>query len=130
MLIDPKSNVPIFRQIVDQIRDAIDAGVYRPGEALPSLRALALEVRVNPNTVQRAYEELDREGVVESRRGLGVFVRDRGAATARNGAERRASSNFTAAISAALAAGVTPTRVRELFESALGTGLKRARKVR
>ncbi len=73
MIIDPKSHVPIYRQIVEQVRSAIDAGVYRPGEALPSLRALAVEIRVNPNTVQRAYEELDRQGVIESRRGLGVF---------------------------------------------------------
>jgi len=130
VLIDPKSNVPIFRQIVEQIRDAIDAGVYRPGESLPSLRALALEIRVNPNTVQRAYEELDREGVVESRRGLGVFVRDRGAASVRNAAEKRAAASLSETIANALSAGVTPTRVRELFESALQGGLKRARKVR
>ena len=72
--ISQDAGIPIYRQIVEQVRDSIDAGVHRPGEALPSLRALAVEIRVNPNTVQRAYEELEREGLVESRRGRGVFV--------------------------------------------------------
>jgi GntR family transcriptional regulator len=74
MLIDPKSSTPIFRQIADQLRRAIDSGVYKPGEQLPSLRAMAVDIKVNPNTVQRAYDALEREGVVETRRGIGIFV--------------------------------------------------------
>ena len=64
MTIDPHSHLPIYLQIADEIRAAVAAGIYRPGEALPSLRAMAVEIHVNPNTVQRAYDELEREGLI------------------------------------------------------------------
>lgn len=128
MIIDPKSNVPIFRQIADQMREAISAGVYETGEALPSLRALAVEIRVNPNTVQRAYDELEREGVIESRRGLGVFVVDRKRLTARGRAEKRVAKSLQDVVSKGLADGVTPVRMRELLESSLQTELQSASK--
>ncbi len=128
MIIDPKSNIPIYRQIVSQVRDSIDAGVYRAGEALPSLWALAVEIQVNPNTVQRAYEELEREGVIESRRGIGVFVVERQGKAARKKREREVVAVFQRGIDAALAAELQPVRIRELFESALSSGLASARK--
>ena len=84
-----QSGEAIYRQIVEQTRDAIDAGVYRPGEALPSQRALATEIRVNPNTIQKAYDELERLGIVEARRGLGMFVLDRQSKAARGKIGRR-----------------------------------------
>ena len=71
MQLNPKSHVPIYQQIVDGIRSSIAAGIFRPGEILPSVRVLAVDAQVNPNTVQRAYEELERQGVIESRRGRG-----------------------------------------------------------
>ena len=80
--IEPHSHVPIYLQIVEYLRSAIAAGVYRPGEALPSLRALALDLKVNPNTVQRAYDEMDRQGLIKSQRGVGMFVAERGARSA------------------------------------------------
>ena len=89
MLIDPKSPVPIFQQIASQVRQRIAAGVYRANESLPSLRSLAAEIKVNPNTVQKAYDELTREGLVESRRGSGLFVVDRSAAGGTTGDEKR-----------------------------------------
>ena len=128
MFIDPKSNTPIYRQIVSQMRDAIDAGVYRAGESLPSLRALAVDIRVNPNTVQRAYDELEREGVIESRRGVGVFVVDRQGKAARKKQEREVAALFLQGVDAALAAKMQPVRIRELFESALRSGIAGARK--
>lgn len=130
MLIDPKGNTPIYRQIVDQTRDAIEAGVYRTGEALPSLRALAVEIRVNPNTVQRAYDELERLGIIESRRGVGVFVVEHGGRAARGKQEKETIEVLHRAISVGLETGVAPTRIRELFESALNTCLTKARKRR
>ena len=74
MGVDANSHVPIFMQVAGHIRQAVSARVYRVGEALPSLRQLATELGVNPNTVQRAYELLEREGLVVSRRGVGLFV--------------------------------------------------------
>ncbi len=73
--IDPEAG-PIFEQIVTGVKAAIARGALRPGEKLPSARALAEELRVNPNTVIRAFTELEREGITETRRGLGTFVRE------------------------------------------------------
>jgi len=67
---------PVFRQIVDGIRMKIATGELLPGTRLPSLRSLALQVMVNPNTVAKAYAQLTAEGVIESRHGVGVFVRE------------------------------------------------------
>ena len=130
MIIDPKCSTPIYRQIAEQIRAAIDAGVYRPGEVLPSLRALAVDIRVNPNTVQRAYEELERAGVVQSRRGLGIFVLDQTSRTARGKREKETLSSLRESVSAGLDADISPARLRELFEVALHTAVNQARRQR
>ena len=84
MKINPSSHVPIYLQIAAEIRSAVAAEVYRPGEALPSLRNMAIELQVNPNTVQRAYDELVRDGLIYSQRGKGLFVSDQGTASAQN----------------------------------------------
>ncbi len=73
--IRPESG-PIFEQIVAGVKAAVARGELMPGEKLPSARALAEELRVNPNTVIRAFAELEREGITETRRGLGTFVRE------------------------------------------------------
>src|SRR5262249_22787697 len=72
--LDPKSGVPIYRQIQDQIRYGIGSGKLLPGEQLPTLRALAVALSVNPNTVIKAYTELERLGVLTTEQGSGTFV--------------------------------------------------------
>ena len=72
--IDPDSSVPIYIQIEDSIHSLIAAGQLQPGEQLPTIRELAADIRVNLNTVARAYFELDKEGVISTQRGLGSFV--------------------------------------------------------
>src|SRR2546425_6899648 len=72
--IDFKAGKPVYRQLVDQIRYAAAAGALRPGEALPSIRPLAEELRVNRNTVAKAYVELERHGVIETIPGKGCFL--------------------------------------------------------
>jgi len=72
--IDPSSGTPIYRQIADQIRQAVAGGLLRPGDRLPSVRDLALSLTINPNTVVKAYDELEREGLIEMARGKGAFV--------------------------------------------------------
>ncbi|MEE9599875.1 MAG: GntR family transcriptional regulator [Anaerolineales bacterium] len=74
LTIDPDSSVPIYVQIEDTIHSLIAAGQLRPGEQLPTIRELAANIRVNLNTVARAYYELDREGVISTQRGKGTFV--------------------------------------------------------
>jgi GntR family transcriptional regulator len=124
--IEPESHVPVYLQIVEHLRSAIAAGVYRPGEALPSLRVLATDLKVNPNTVQRAYEELDRQGVIRSHRGVGMFVAERGARAARGRAEESIHSAFVQTVDAATAAGLSWDRIRELFEDAMEQAPQRA----
>lgn len=72
--IDPTSRLPIYRQLGEQIREAVARGRLRPGEQLPSVRDLSRTLVVNPNTVARVYTELERDGVLHTRQGLGVFV--------------------------------------------------------
>ncbi|MBX3132613.1 MAG: GntR family transcriptional regulator [Gemmatimonadaceae bacterium] len=90
--IDPRSPVPIYAQIADRVRVAIASGELTEGDALPSVRALAGSLRVNPATVVQAYRELEREQIVEMRQGAGTFIaavgtetksRERGAAARR-----------------------------------------------
>jgi GntR family transcriptional regulator len=72
--IDPTSRLPIYRQLGGQIREAVARGQLRSGEQLPSVRDLSRTLVINPNTVARAYTELEREGVLHTRQGLGAFV--------------------------------------------------------
>lgn len=72
--IDPSSRLPIYRQLRDQLREAVARGKLRPQQRLPSVRELSRELVVNPNTIARVYTELEREGVLNTRPGLGVFV--------------------------------------------------------
>lgn len=74
--VDPGSPTPIWDQIVTRLRFAIAAGRLPPGEPIPSVRQLAVSLRVNPNTVARAYRELESLGLVQTRQGLGTFVAD------------------------------------------------------
>jgi GntR family transcriptional regulator len=72
--IDPRGGVPIYVQIVDQVRHAVDVGGLRPGERLPTVRRLAGELAIAPNTIVKAYNELQRMGLVESRPGVGTVA--------------------------------------------------------
>lgn len=72
--IDSASRAPIYRQLIGQIREAVARGRLTPDERLPSVRELSRRLVVNPNTIARAYTELEREGVLNTRPGLGVFV--------------------------------------------------------
>ncbi|MFO8059645.1 MAG: GntR family transcriptional regulator [Bacillota bacterium] len=75
--INPSLGMPIYLQIMDQIRHAVAGGYLSPGEKLPSVRDLALELTVSPNTVVRAYRELEREGLVTTRQGSGTFITEK-----------------------------------------------------
>lgn len=72
--VDGRSGVPIYVQIVGQVRHAIEVGGLGPGEKLPTVRGLAEELAIAPNTIVKAYNELQREGLVESKPGVGTVV--------------------------------------------------------
>ena len=72
--IDSKSGVPFYRQIIEQVKFAIARGDLKPGNQLPTVRQLAVDLSINPNTVIRAYREMEIEGVLETHQGSGTFV--------------------------------------------------------
>jgi GntR family transcriptional regulator len=125
--IDPGSHVPIYLQIVEGVRAAIASGALRPGEPLPSLRSLGIELRVNPNTVQRAFDELEREGIVYPRRGVGMYVAERPSLPALGREEAAVVEAFRRGIEAGRAASITTPRLRQLFGLAMKSTAQGAR---
>lgn len=75
IVVDPHSGVPVYRQLMDQIRFHVASGLLKPGDELPSTRVLSTELGVNPMTISKAYSFLEREGVVERRPGRSLVVR-------------------------------------------------------
>ncbi len=72
--LDPKSGVPFYRQIIDQIRYGVAAGSLNIGEQLPTVRSLAVDLKVNLNTVSKAYRELEIQNILETQQGTGTFI--------------------------------------------------------
>src|SRR6201987_6074131 len=72
--LDAKSGVPAYLQLVQQVRQAIRLGILRPGDQLPTVKEVVTRLTINPNTVLHAYRQLDLEGLVDGRRGVGTFV--------------------------------------------------------
>jgi GntR family transcriptional regulator len=116
---NPSSGVPLYLQLMEQVKHAVETGALRPGEQLPGIRPLAEELVMNPNTVAKAYRELEHEGVIELRHGAGAFV----AATARaknvTDKLRAGQAIVAAAVERLHARGVTDEEIRRLFEAEL-----------
>src|SRR2546425_8983196 len=72
--LDVRSGVPTYLQLVQQVRQAVRLGILEPGDQLPTVKEVVGDLAINPNTVLKAYRELDHEGLVEGRRGVGTFV--------------------------------------------------------
>ena len=120
---NPSSGVPIYLQLMEQVKHAIDTGALRPGEQLPGIRPLAEELVVNPNTVAKAYRELEHEGVIEVRHGAGAFVSR--AASAKQAEKLRAAQGVVAAAVEKLRArGLSDEEIRRVFEAEI-TGVAR-----
>jgi len=75
--IDPNSGIPVYRQMMDQVKYYLASGALQPGDQLPSIRELAQKLAINPTTVVKAYSELEHGQVIEMRHGKGVFVADK-----------------------------------------------------
>lgn len=120
------STTPIYRQIADQIRHSIAVGAMRSGDRVPSVRDLAERLVVNPNTVARAFDELKRDGLVESKHGRGNFVADRRQVYSRSERSRRLGRALDAFLGEALTLNFTV----EEIQAALGKKLSRVDKAR
>ena len=104
---------------MEQVRHAVETGALRPGEQLPSIRPLAEELVINPNTVAKAYRELEHEGVIELRQGAGAFVSDR--AQGKQDAEKLQAAKVLVAqgIERLRARGISDNEIRRLVEAEL-----------
>jgi GntR family transcriptional regulator len=117
--LNASSGVPLYVQLMEQVKHAVETGALRPGDQLPTIRALAQELVMNSNTVVRAYRELEHEGIVELRHGLGVFISP--SVTARGKVMRQAQNIVESAIERLRSLGVTEQEMRRLLESELSS---------
>ena len=120
---NPSSGVPIYLQLIERVKHAIETGALRAGEQLPGIRPLAERLVINPNTVAKAYRELEHEGVIELRHGAGAFVSDDARKQA-TGKVRAGQAIVAATVARLRARGLVDEEIRRLFEARL-TGLPR-----
>ncbi len=113
---NPSAPAPIYQQLMNQVKHAVEVGALKTGEQLPGIRNLAEDLVVNPNTVAKAYRELEHEGVIELRHGSGAFVKNRGAA---GGKVQAAMPLVTGLVDRLRSRGLSEDEIRRLFEAAL-----------
>jgi GntR family transcriptional regulator len=109
--IDTASRAPIYQQLVHQVRQAVARGELQPEDRLPSVRQLSQELVVNPNTIARAYTELEREGVLVSRPGLGVFVSQPGTDLTKSARDRKLRDQLDRVLTEAVHLGFSADEV-------------------
>ncbi|PYS83907.1 MAG: GntR family transcriptional regulator [Acidobacteria bacterium] len=117
--IDPSNGLPIFRQIVNQVKTGIAVGRLQPEDPLPSVRQLATELRVNPNTVARAYLDLEIEGVIYKRQGHGTFVSGQGVEMSKRERRKAVGRHLEKAVVEGVHLGFDEDEMREAFDAAL-----------
>ena len=117
--LDPASPSPIYSQIIEQVRWAVAAGVLRPDDELPSVRNLASQQLINPNTVARAYLELEREGLVTKKRGTGTYVSPQAARLSDENRTRMVAEVLDKALRQAVEIHMSPDQIRKIFEERL-----------
>ena len=120
LTVDPRSGVPIYLQVIEQIKRSVALGILAAGEQLPTVKQLALDLTINPNTVAKAYRELERDGVIETAAGRGSFVRGNGtAASTKQAAADVARSAVDVAIREAKSVGLGRDEVRAITTEAV-----------
>jgi GntR family transcriptional regulator len=120
LTVDPGSGVPIYLQIIEQVKRSVALGALQSGEQLPTVKQLALDLTINPNTVARAYRDLERDQVIETAPGRGSFVRQNGAeANVRAAATDIARAAVDGALREAKSLGLTRADVRATVDLAL-----------
>lgn len=111
--LDQNSGVPVYRQIIDQVRGGVASGALAAGNQLPTVRQLAVDLQINPNTVVRAYRELELGGLLETQQGTGTFISEKKVARADAERERQLRQIVDDCVARAGAAGFTVTNLLE-----------------
>ena len=115
IILSNTSGKPIYTQIADQVKEQIMTGVLAPGEALPSMRLLARELRISVITTKRAYEDLERDGFLENVPGKGCFVAPQNRELLREAQLRRVEEHLTRAVEEARKGGLALSEVQEML---------------
>ncbi len=115
---NPSSGVPVYLQLIEQVKHAIDVGALSPGDQLPAIRRVAEDLVINPNTVAKAYRDLEHDGMIELRQGSGAFVTENGRA-GRVARIKAAQPVLQAAIDRLVTSGLTADEIRRLFDAEL-----------
>ena len=122
--LNPASGIPLYLQLIEQVKHAIETGAIRAGEQLPSVRQMAEDLLINPNTVARAYRELEHEEIIELRHGSGAFIRESIIPRAR--LMHKAQTVVESALDRLASFDLTEDEIRRLVENELA--LRRTRK--
>lgn len=109
--LDAHSGVPVYRQLIDQVQAGIASGMLNAGEQLPTVRQVAVDLAINPNTVSRAYREMEIRGLLDTQQGTGTFVADRRVEFSKDERERQLGQLTSEFVSRAGAAGFTLKQV-------------------
>ena len=114
ILIDYKDRRPIYEQIVEKFQQMIICGVMEPDSPMPSVRSLAMELSINPNTIQRAYQELEREGYIYTMKGKGSFVSE--SSEAADSQREEIKRELGECVDKALAIGIRPQQLETMLQ--------------
>jgi len=115
--LSPSSGVPLYFQLMEQIKHAVEISALRAGDQLPTIRKMAEDLVMNPNTVLRAYRELEHQGIVELKHGSGAFIRETADGRAR--VMRKAQGIVESAIERLASLGLTEDEIRRAFDNEL-----------
>lgn len=115
LALDVRSGVPVYRQIIDQVLGGIAAGSLKPGDQLPTVRQVAVDLAINPNTVVRAYRELEIRGVLETHQGTGTFITEKKPAEDELERQRRVAQLCGELLARAGAEGITLQELLDYF---------------
>jgi len=119
IFINASSGVPIYRQIIQQIENGVAGGILNPGEQLPTVREVALNLTINPNTVARAYRELESSGVIESIQGRGTYVSKNVPHLSGKAREKMIKDKLEEILREAHQLNISPAKVEELLREIL-----------
>lgn len=117
--VNPDGPISVYMQIENQVRFAIASGRVKPGQILPSVRDLADDLKVNANTITKAYRDLELMGLVTARRGIGVIVANDGRASCRKEVEEMVRGHLRDAVAECLASGMARERITKIVSDVL-----------
>jgi GntR family transcriptional regulator len=117
--IDIASPVPVFDQLIQQIRRSVVDGTLQPGTPLPTIRQLATDLQINPNTVAKAFKLLERDGVIETRGRSGSFIHAKAKRHSKNDVREVATTSLAQTVAALRATGLTDSEIRVAFSAVM-----------